>query len=120
MGTLMRGHARYGIAAVVFAAVLGGAAAAGMAAHAAGRTTRATVTEREYRIGLARRTFKAGKVTLVVQNRGKLAHAFEISGPGVTGKKIPARSRPGRNTRSPCSCAAAPTSCGARSTSHRE
>jgi plastocyanin len=89
MGTFLKGHARYGVAAVVLAAVLGGAAAAGMAARASSRTTRVTVTEREYKISLVRRTFKAGKVRFVVQNRGKLAHAFEIRGPGVAGKKIP-------------------------------
>jgi plastocyanin len=96
MGTFLRGHARYGVASVVFAALLGGAAAAGMAAHAASRTTRVTVTEREYKIGLTRRTFKAGKVTFVVQNRGKLAHEFEISGPGVSGKKIAGMIAPGK------------------------
>jgi plastocyanin len=89
MGTFLKGHMRYGVAAVVVAAALGGAAAAGMAAHAATRATRVTVTEREYKIGLARRTFKAGKVMFVVQNRGKLAHEFEVSGPGVAGKRIP-------------------------------
>jgi plastocyanin len=96
MGTFLRGHARYGVAAVAFAAVLGGAAAAGMAAHAASRATRVTVTEREYKVSLARRTFKAGKVTFVVQNRGKLAHAFAISGPGVSGKRIAGTIAPGK------------------------
>jgi plastocyanin len=96
MGTFLKGHARYGLAAVVFAALLGSAAAAGMAAHDASKATRITVTEREYRIGLARRTFKAGKVTFVVKNRGKLAHAFEISGPGVAGKRIPGTIPPGK------------------------
>jgi plastocyanin len=96
MGRFLRGHARYGVAAVVFAAILGGAAAAGMAAHAASKVTRVTVTEREYKIGLARRTFKAGKVTFVVHNSGKLAHTFDISGPGVTKKKIPGTIAPGK------------------------
>jgi plastocyanin len=97
LGTFLKGHARYGVAAVVLAAVLGGAAAAGMAAHAASRATRVTVTEREYKISLARHTFKAGKVTFVVQNRGKFAHAFEISGPSVAGKKIPGTIAPGKS-----------------------
>jgi plastocyanin len=97
MGTFLKGRGRYGVAAVVLAALLAGAAAAGMAAHAASRTTRVTVTEREYKISLARHTFKAGKMTFVVQNRGKLAHAFEIKGPGVSGKKIPGTIAPGKS-----------------------
>jgi plastocyanin len=96
MGTFLRGHARYGVAAVVFAALLGAAAAAGMAAHAASRATRVTVTEREYKLTVSRRTFKAGKVTFVVQNRGKLAHAFEVTGPGVSGKRISGTIAPGK------------------------
>jgi plastocyanin len=68
-----------------------------MAAHASSRAIRVTVTEREYKISLARRTFKAGKVTFVVQNRGKLAHAFAISGPSVAGKKIPGTIAPGKS-----------------------
>lgn len=96
MGTFLKGNARYGVAAVVLAAVLGGAAAAGMAAHAASQTTRTAVTEREYKISLARHTFKAGKVTFLVQNRGKLAHAFEISGRGVADKKIAGTIAPGK------------------------
>jgi hypothetical protein len=48
----------------------------GLAPHAATRSTRVIVTEREYRITLSRRSFKPGTVTLVVQNRGKLRHTF--------------------------------------------
>lgn len=81
---------------VVVAALLGGLAAAGMAAHAASRATRVTVTEREYKIGLAKHTFKAGKVTFVVHNRGKLAHTFDVSGPGVAKKKISGTIAPGQ------------------------
>jgi plastocyanin len=80
---------------VVAAAALGGVAAAGMAA-AASRATRVTVTEREYKIGLAKHTFKAGKVTFVVHNRGKLAHTFDVSGPGVAKKKISGTIAPGQ------------------------
>jgi plastocyanin len=96
MSRFLERRMRYGVAAAVFAAALGAAAAAGMAAHAASKTTRVTVTEREYKISLTRRTFKAGKVTFVVQNRGKLAHTFEVSGPGVSGKTIPGTIAPGK------------------------
>jgi plastocyanin len=76
-------------------AALSGAAVAGLTAHAATSTTRATVTEREYRITLSRRSFKPGTVTFVVQNSGKLGHAFEIRGPGIAGKRISGTIAPG-------------------------
>jgi plastocyanin len=87
--------ARYAVAAVVVTAAAAGAALAGLAAHAATRAVRVTVTEREYRITLSRRSFKPGTVTFVVQNRGKLAHEFEIRGPGVAGKRIAGMIAPG-------------------------
>jgi plastocyanin len=96
MGTSVKSYARYGVGAVIVAGLLGAAATAGMAAHDATKATRVTVTEREYRISLARRTFKAGKVTFVVRNRGHLAHEFEIRGPGVPGKKIAGTIPPGK------------------------
>jgi plastocyanin len=86
---------RYAAAALVVAAGASGAALAGLAAHAATRAVRVTVTEREYRITLSRRSFKPGTVTFVVQNRGKLKHEFEIHGPGIAGKRIPGMIAPG-------------------------
>ncbi|TMK26273.1 MAG: hypothetical protein E6G64_14890 [Actinobacteria bacterium] len=90
-----RGAVGYGFAALALIAAFAGAALAGLAAHAATRATRVTVTEREYQITLARRTFKPGMVTFVVQNRGKLVHEFEIRGPGIAGKRIPGTIAPG-------------------------
>ncbi len=95
MSTFLRARARYGVAAAIVAAAFGGAAVAGLAAHAATRTTRVTVTEREYRITPSKRSFKPGKVTFVVTNRGKLAHTFEIRGPGISAKRIPGTIPPG-------------------------
>jgi plastocyanin len=86
---------RYAAAAGVVIAAAAGAALAGFAAHAATRAVRVTVTEREYRITLTRRSFKPGTVTFVVQNRGKLRHEFEIRGPGIAGKRIPGMIAPG-------------------------
>jgi plastocyanin len=86
---------RYAAAALVVAAGVSGAALAGLAAHAATRAVRVTVTEREYRITLSRRSFKPGTITFVVQNRGKLRHEFEIRGPGIAGKRIPGTIAPG-------------------------
>lgn len=90
-------HARIGMiaaAATIVAAAIAGAALAGVAAHKATTTTRVTVTEREYRIVLKKHSFKRGRVTFVVSNRGKLAHEFAISGPGVH-TRIPGKLKPG-------------------------
>lgn len=86
---------RFAAAALVVAAAAAGAGLAVMAAHAATHSLRVTVVEREYRITLAHRSFKPGVVTFVVQNRGMLGHEFEISGPGVAGKRIPGMIAPG-------------------------
>jgi plastocyanin len=67
---------------------------AGVTAHAATTTTRVKVTEREYRILLRTHSFKPGRVTFVVTNRGMLAHEFAVSGPGVS-KRIPGKLTPG-------------------------
>jgi plastocyanin len=91
----VRAHARYGVAATIVAAALAGAAVAVLAAHAATRSTRVVVTEREYQIKLSQRSFKPGTFTLVVQNRGKLRHTFEIRGPGIAGKRIAGTIAPG-------------------------
>lgn len=82
------------LAAAVVNAAMTGAAAAGMAAHAATTTTtRVKVTEVEYKIKLRTHSFKPGRVKFVVTNRGKLAHEFAIRGPGVS-KRIPGKLMP--------------------------
>jgi plastocyanin len=91
----LRRSARYSVPAVIVIAAVVGAAVAGLAAHAATSSKRVTVTEREYRITLAQRSFKPGMVTLVVQNRGKLGHQFEIRGPGISGKRVAGTIAPG-------------------------
>jgi uncharacterized cupredoxin-like copper-binding protein len=81
---------------LVLCAVLGAAAAAlvARAGGAAAKATRITVTEREYHIALSRRTFRPGRVTFVVHNRGKIAHSLDIRGPGVS-KRMRGTIRPG-------------------------
>ena len=86
---------RFAAVVIVAAAAAAGAALAVMAAHAATRSLRVTVVEREYRITLAHRSFKPGMVAFVIQNRGKLSHEFEISGPGIAGKRVPGKIAPG-------------------------
>jgi plastocyanin len=86
---------RVGFVAVLVAAAVAGVAAAGMAAHSARASTRVTVTEREYKITLSRHTFRAGSMTFVVHNAGRLAHEFAIKGPGIGTKRIHGTIAPG-------------------------
>ncbi len=82
---------------LVFA--LAGAAVAGMAARASLTASKAKVvkvTEKEYTITFATKTFKPGATTFVVINKGKLSHEFEINGPGVHNKRIPGVIAPGQ------------------------
>lgn len=95
MSNLTSRRARFGLAALISLGALGGAAAAGLAAHTAPRVSHITVTEREYRITLSQRSFKPGMTTFVVQNRGKVAHEFAIRGPGISSKRIAGMIAPG-------------------------
>jgi hypothetical protein len=54
-----------------------------------------TVTEVEYKLTLSRSHLSAGKITLVVVNKGKLAHSLEISGPGLKKRLIAGTIMPG-------------------------
>jgi uncharacterized cupredoxin-like copper-binding protein len=92
----MRGNSHtFGLvaASIAVALALAGAAAAAVIGHrstAATRVgTRVTVTESEYKIAVAPAKLQAGKTTFVVRNRGKLAHALDISGPGLKTVKVP-------------------------------
>ncbi len=78
------------IASALVLALLG-AALAGVVAHAGARTTTKTitVTEKEFKITLSSKQVAPGKVKFVVKNVGKLSHALEISGPGVSKKRTP-------------------------------
>jgi uncharacterized cupredoxin-like copper-binding protein len=87
-------RARFTIALVAIAATAGGALALGLNARASTHTARVTVTEREYRMTVSRATLSAGTVTLMIVNRGKIAHSFAIKGPGVS-KRIAGTIAPG-------------------------
>jgi plastocyanin len=76
-------------AGVAVSLALAGAAAAALMGHRSAHATRVTVTESEYTIAVAPAKLQAGTTTFVVRNRGKLAHALDISGPGLKTVKVP-------------------------------
>jgi len=86
---------RFVMVAAILAVALAGAALAGMAALAATKTARLTVTEVEYKLTLSRTHLAAGKTTLVVVDKGKLAHSLSISGPGLKKRLIASTIMPG-------------------------
>lgn len=63
-------------------ALAGAAVAAVVGKHASGSTT-IKVTEREYRISLSSTSAKAGSVTFVIHNAGKLTHKLDVAGGGL-------------------------------------
>ncbi len=69
-------------AGVAVALALAGAAVA-VAAGGSAATATIKVTEREYHIGLSVKTGKAGKVTFVVHNAGKIVHKLDLAGAGL-------------------------------------
>jgi uncharacterized cupredoxin-like copper-binding protein len=69
-------------AGVAVSLALSGAAAAALMGHRSAHATRVIVTESEYKIAVSPAKLKAGATMFVVRNRGKLAHALYISGPG--------------------------------------
>ena len=73
-----------------------GAAAAGVVAHASAKTQVVKVTEREYHVTLSKTKLAPGKVRFVVKNSGKFAHALQIAGTGISGKKKTAMIKPGQ------------------------
>jgi uncharacterized cupredoxin-like copper-binding protein len=76
-------------ASVAVSLALAGAAAAALMGHRSAQATRVIVTESEYKIVLAPAKLHAGTTTFVVRNRGKLAHALDITGPGPTAVRVP-------------------------------
>lgn len=82
------------VAAILVAAVVG-AALAGMAAFAGTKTTRATVTEVEYKLTLSPKHVAVGKTTLVVVDKGRVAHSLSIAGPGLKKRLIAGTTMPG-------------------------
>jgi uncharacterized cupredoxin-like copper-binding protein len=83
------------VVASMLTLAVAGAGLAGMAAVAGTTTTRVTVTEVEYKLTLSRTHLSAGKTTLMVVNKGKLAHSLEISGPGLKKRLIAGTIMPG-------------------------
>jgi hypothetical protein len=70
---------------LVLALALAAAGVAGVVASAQTKVPTLTVSLKEYKIAPAHK-LAAGKVTLLVANRGKLTHALAIAGPGVNAK----------------------------------
>lgn len=79
----------------ILVVVVAGSWLAVMAALAGTTTTRLTVTEVEYKLTLSRTHLSAGKTTLVVVDKGKLAHSLSISGPGLRKRLISGTIKPG-------------------------
>ncbi|MFL5910072.1 MAG: hypothetical protein ACJ768_05820 [Gaiellaceae bacterium] len=82
----MRAHRQrtaFVAAGVAVALALAGAAVAAVAAGGSAATATIKVTEREYHIGLSASTAKAGSVTFVVHNAGKIAHKLDLAGGGL-------------------------------------
>lgn len=53
------------------------------------------MTEVEYKLTLSRSHLSAGKPTLVLVDKGKLAHSLSISGPGLKKRLITGTIKPG-------------------------
>ena len=70
-------------AALAAALALAGAALAAAVAKQASASTTIKVTEREYHIALSSSSAKAGSVTFVVHNAGKLVHKLDVAGAGL-------------------------------------
>ena len=71
-------------AALAAALALAGAAVAAAVSHGSTATTTIKVTEREYHIALSATSAKAGSVTFVVRNSGKIAHRLSVAGAGLS------------------------------------
>lgn len=76
---------RYAAVAAVFAIALGGAAIGGVVARAQVAVPTVNVTLKEFKVTPAVK-LRAGKVTMVVLNKGKIPHALKVAGPGVNAK----------------------------------
>jgi uncharacterized cupredoxin-like copper-binding protein len=77
---------RFGAAAAAVGLAAGGAALGGVGAHAQTQVPKVTVGLKEYRLLPSTKKLHTGKVQLVVVNRGKVAHALDVKGPGVNAK----------------------------------
>lgn len=71
------------VAGLAVALALAGAAVAAVAAGGSTATATIKVTEREYHIALSTSSAKAGSVTFVVHNAGKIVHKLDLAGAGL-------------------------------------
>ncbi len=83
------------LAALVLAVVAAGSALGAIRAIGGTAAARATVTEVEYKLTLSPVHLTAGKTTLLVMNKGKIAHSLEISGPMLKRRLIAGTLKPG-------------------------
>ena len=86
---------RAAMVASILVAAVAGAALAGMAALAGTKTARLSVSEVEYKLTLSPKRVAAGKTTLVVVDKGKVAHSLSIAGPGLKKRLIAGTISPG-------------------------
>ena len=82
-------------AGVAVALALAGAALAATVSHRSATTTTIKVTEREYHIALSATSAKAGSVTFVVHNAGKISHRLDLAGGGLSKTVALATIKPG-------------------------
>jgi uncharacterized cupredoxin-like copper-binding protein len=75
-------------AALAASLALAGAAVAAAVGKRSSASTTIKVTEREYRISLSSSSAKAGSVTFVIHNAGKITHKLDVAGGGL--KKVAA------------------------------
>jgi uncharacterized cupredoxin-like copper-binding protein len=76
---------RYAAVAAAFTVAVGGAAIGGVVARAQVAVPTVKVTLKEFKVTPST-ALRAGKVTLVVMNKGKIPHALKVAGPGVNAK----------------------------------
>jgi uncharacterized cupredoxin-like copper-binding protein len=58
-------------------------------AGASAKTTKVKAIETEFKIALSKKTFSPGSYTFVAENKGKVTHALEITGPGLHNATTP-------------------------------
>ena len=84
----MQGRTNVFIAVAILALGIGGVALAGIA-HRAATSTEVDITLTDGKLKVSPTSFTAGKVTLVVTNKGKVAHALAIMGTGLQPRHTP-------------------------------
>ncbi len=79
------------VLAVVALLVLAVVARGGVAdpAGASTKTTTVKAVETEFHIALSKKTFSPGSYTFVAENKGKVTHALQITGPGLHNAATP-------------------------------